>query len=56
MNPLLHAARVAVNAARVLAGWVSYLVTGRTPAPAFQAFIRLFCLTGGRSNDMVSRA
>jgi len=56
MNVLLHAARIAVNAARVAIGWLAYLATGRTPAFSYQAFIRLFCLTGGRSNDMISQA
>jgi hypothetical protein len=40
---------------RLLLGWMMYLVSGRTPAFAYQSMVMLFCLTGGRSNDIVSR-
>ena len=32
-----------------------YRVTGRTPEPALQAMIWLFCTSGGRFNDWISR-
>jgi hypothetical protein len=38
----------------VLFGGAVFALTGRTPAFAYRWFIRLFCLTGGRSNDMLS--
>lgn len=40
---------------RLLAGWTVYLVSGRTPSFAYQSMVMLFCLTGGRSNDVLSR-
>jgi len=40
---------------RLLAGWTVYLVSGRTPAFAYQSMVMLFCMTGGRSNDVLSR-
>ncbi len=42
--------------ARLAAGWIIYLVSGKTPAFAHQSMINLFCLTGGHSNDLLSRA
>lgn len=36
------------------AGLLVYLVTGRTPAWAYRAFVHLFCATGGRSNEAIS--
>lgn len=35
-------------------GGLVYLVTGHTPMRSYLWFIRLFCLTGGRSNDCLS--
>jgi len=49
-------ARNLLDALRVAAGWIGFLISGRTPAAAYQAMIRLFCATGGRSNDWMSRA
>lgn len=31
-----------------------HAVTGRTPTMAYQGLIRMFCLTGGRSNDLLA--
>ena len=31
-----------------------HVLTGRTPAPAYQSMIRMFCLTHGRSNDLLA--
>lgn len=36
-------------------GWIAYGITGRTPQWAVQGFVRLFCFTGGYSNDFFSR-
>lgn len=36
-------------------GFVAYWCTGRTPGFAHQALIWLFCVTKGRSNDVLSR-
>jgi hypothetical protein len=46
--------RGAFYVAVIAAGVASYHLTGRTPAPAYQAMIRLFCLTRGRSNEVMS--
>jgi len=43
-----------VNTGRLIAGWVIYAVTRKTPAYAYQAMIQLFCLTKGRSSDLLS--
>lgn len=42
-------------ALRILAGSIGYAIRGVTPAYAYQSMIRLFCLTGGRSNDLMAR-
>lgn len=39
----------------LLRGISSYRHTGETPPDAYQSFVRLFCLTGGLSNHLVSR-
>lgn len=44
----LHSAKLAV-------GIAIYLTLKKTPAFAYQSMISLFCLTGGRSNDFLSR-
>ena len=33
----------------------THAMTGKTPPPAYQALVRQFCQTGGRSNDFLSR-
>ena len=55
MNILEKTARVALNTGRVFIGYIAYLATGRTPVFAYQSMVALFCLTGGRSNDLLSR-
>jgi hypothetical protein len=40
---------------RVIAGWCVYIVARKTPPFAYQSMIALFCLTGGRSNDALSK-
>jgi len=47
--------RVARAATRVLAGLVCYGISGRTPGFAYQGMVRLFTLTKGYSNDLLSR-
>jgi hypothetical protein len=42
------------DVAYVVWGWVAFAVTGKTPPDAHQGMVRLFCRTGGRSNDLVS--
>jgi hypothetical protein len=37
------------------AGAVAFAARGRTPAAAYQAFVRLFCASEGRSNDALTR-
>lgn len=36
-------------------GWLAFLWHDRTPAFAYQSLVRLFCLSGGRSNDRLSQ-
>lgn len=36
-------------------GSLAFAATGRTPPSAYQSMIRLFTLTGGRSNDLAAR-
>lgn len=47
--------RIVSSALRLAAGSLAFAATGRTPASAYQSMIRLFTLTGGRSNDLASR-
>lgn len=51
---LRHWARVTLSSMRVIAGLVFYRFSGRTPAFAYQAMVRLFALTRGRSNDVLA--
>ena len=51
-----------VNSARDFADWLrlgagalAHAFSGRTPPYAYQALIRLFCSSGGRSSDAISR-
>lgn len=47
--------RLAIASLKVAVGLLFYGVTRRTPSFAYQGMIRLFMLTGGRSNDVLSR-
>ena len=40
----------------LVAGAIAHASNGRTPGYAYQAMIRLFCRTGGRSNDLMTHA
>src|ERR1700733_5966064 len=40
---------------RVLAGSLVYMATRQTPSFAHQSMVALFCQTGGRSNDWISK-
>lgn len=44
------------DVAKLVLGSASYLRNGRTPNYAYQSMIRLFCMSAGRSNDMLSKA
>jgi hypothetical protein len=59
MRRLLSALRILVLTGRSVLllpiGFVCYWCTGRTPGFAHQALIWLFCITRGRSNDLLSR-
>jgi phytanoyl-CoA dioxygenase PhyH len=48
-------AKGVVHALRLLLGLGIYAVSGKTPPFAYQAMVALFCLSGGRSNDVLSR-
>jgi hypothetical protein len=43
------------DAAYVLGGLAFYGLRGQTPERAYQGMVRLFCRTGGHSNDLISR-
>jgi hypothetical protein len=47
--------RGTLYAARLVGGFAVYLVSRRTPQSAYYAMVGLFCLTQGRSNDLLSR-
>lgn len=47
--------RVVRSTLSLLAGLACYGVTGRTPAFAYRGLVRLFTLTSGYSNDVLSR-
>lgn len=47
--------KILVSSLRMAAGGLAFAATGRTPASAYQSMIRLFMLTGGRSNDLAAR-
>jgi hypothetical protein len=59
MERLIAALRVMVLTIRAVVllpvGFVAYWCTGRTPGFAHQALIWLFCVTRGRSNDVLSK-
>lgn len=40
----------------LLGGYGAFLIFRRTPSVAYRSMVRLFCLTGGQSNDLLSRA
>ena len=48
-------ARTLIDVGQVVSGAATYRLSGSTPAPACHAFIRLFCLSGGLSNDWMHR-
>jgi hypothetical protein len=45
---------VVANTTVLVLGFLVYLVTKRTPAFGYHGMVRLFCLTGGHSNDHLS--
>lgn len=45
-----------MHTGRLLAGLLVYVVSKKTPAFAYQSMISLFCITKGRSNDLLSDA
>ena len=60
MTALLRATkaglRLALDTLNLLRGWLVHAVSGTTPAGSYQAFVRLFCSSGGASNDLMTRA
>jgi ectoine hydroxylase-related dioxygenase (phytanoyl-CoA dioxygenase family) len=48
--------RLLLDTLNVLRGAVVFALSKTTPPGSYQAFIRLFCRTGGRSNDIMTRA
>ena len=55
MKFIRHCLGAARDTAWLAWGWIVFAWSGKTPATAFQAMVRLFCRTGGRSNDVMSR-
>jgi hypothetical protein len=56
MTRLASYLRTSMDVARLLAGGAAYLATGRTSPSAYQSMIRLFCKSGGMSNDILTAA
>ncbi len=54
MGHLRNVVGVVIFPIGLAAGLVIYLLRKRTPSFAYQSLIRLFCLTQGRSNDVLS--
>ena len=54
-RPIWPVLRIPFHWTRLALGWASFLWRGRTPGFAYQSLIWLFCLSGGRSNDRLSR-
>ena len=44
-----------LHSVKLMVGFTIYLLRKETPAFAYQSMIGLFCLTSGRSNDLISR-
>ena len=44
-----------ISAGRLMVGGLQHALTGRTPGRSYQSLISLFCSTGGRSSDALSR-
>ena len=55
LRPIRRLLRTPLHWIRLALGWAGYLWRGRTPAFAYQSLVWLFCLSGGRSNDRLSR-
>ena len=55
MHKFKRLLRSCVDAILLSAGWLGYAFTGRTPKWAGMSLIRLFCASGGRSNDLMAR-
>jgi ectoine hydroxylase-related dioxygenase (phytanoyl-CoA dioxygenase family) len=55
MTGIASVLRGVLDTVRVACGACVYLLTDSTPGWAYQALIRLFCRTGGKSNDLLAR-
>lgn len=55
MKTLKKCIEVPLYTVILLGGFAVYLFRGKSPAIAYQSMVKLFCLTGGRSNDWFSR-
>jgi hypothetical protein len=55
MSSTLSARGALASSARLASGALKYLYKGETPDTAYQSMIRLFCATGGASNDVLSK-
>jgi Phytanoyl-CoA dioxygenase (PhyH) len=45
----------ALHSVKFFVGLIVYLISGNTPAFAYQSMVNLFCLTKGFSNDLISK-
>ena len=55
LRRLVHFSRLCQDLLFLFVGWVMYLASGRTPQRSGMSLIRLFCVSGGRSNDLMAR-
>jgi ectoine hydroxylase-related dioxygenase (phytanoyl-CoA dioxygenase family) len=48
-------ASTVISVGRLMVGGIQHALTGRTPGTSYRSLISLFCSTGGRSSDALSR-
>jgi hypothetical protein len=55
LNNVKRLIHLGIDLVSLPAGWLVYTLTGRTPYWAGMSLIRMFCASGGRSNDLMAR-
>lgn len=56
MNTIRRLLQYVRDTGQLLLGAIAFAATGKTPDYAYQSMIRLFCMSAGRSNDVLSNA
>lgn len=52
---MVNSVKKLIYAVALVLGFAFYLVTKKTPVFGYRGMVKLFCATGGRSNDILSR-